>query len=101
MPWLGSSSGERPLKIFLTPALKSTRTPSRSQNILYSVDDDVVVDDVVSSAEFFDVLKNPERDCCVFAFLECCCACVAEVVRFDMIDEWRRRDGVHLKAIVL
>ena len=99
MPWLGSSSGERPLKILLTPALKSTRTPSRSQNILYPSDDDVVVN-VVSSAEFFDALKNPERDCCVFAFLECC-ACVAEVVRFDMIDEWRRRDGVHLKAIVL
>ena len=55
MPWLG---GER--------ALQSTRTPPRLQEQLYSSDD--LVFDVVSYDDFFDVLKKPERDCCVFAF---------------------------------
>ena len=62
------SPGDRPLNSFFTPASKSTSTPSKSQNILYSDfegDDSAVVD--VSG---FELAKNPDReDCCVFCFL--------------------------------
>jgi len=94
MDEFGKSSGERPPDIFRTPASKSTRTPSRSQYILYSDDDDdddddddSVVDDVIvgSLEEVPPPTKNAERDFCVFV-LECC---VGEggAGRLDMIEE--------------
>ena len=94
------------MKSFLTPASKSTSTPSRSQNILYWEEDEDDEDDVAavvvpsSDEDFFAaMLKKPERDCCVFAFLVCCDAFAVEL-RLDMIDERSRRedDGAHLKA---
>jgi len=93
MDEFGKSSGERPPDIFRTPASKSTRTPSRSQYILYSDDDDddddddSVVDDVIvgSLEEVPPPTKNAERDFCVFV-LE---FCVGEggAGRLDMIEE--------------
>ncbi len=106
--WLGSSSGVRPLHIFFTPALKSTSTPSRSQNILY-LDDAVAaaadavavlvvtIVDVVSLKEVVAVLlrevvpKYPERDCCVFACLDCCCC--GRDGRLDMLSNVERSVG--------
>lgn len=103
--WLGSSSGVRPLHIFFTPALKSTSTPSRSQNILYLDDGAVVVlivvvtiVDVVSLEVVVVLLrevvpKYPERDCCVFACLDdccCCCCCCGRDGRLDMMSNGER-----------
>ena len=90
MDEFGKSSGERPPDIFLTPASKSTRTPSRSQNILYSDDDNVddgVVDDVIvgSLEEVPPPTKNADRDFCVFV-LECCKG-EGGAGRLDMIEE--------------
>ena len=69
-------------------------------------DDDavvVVVVVVVSSDEgfAFEDAKKPERDCCVFAFLELCDLEVEVVGRFDMIGGRMRRVDVDLlNAIV-
>ena len=95
MDEFGKSSGERPPDIFRTPASKSTRTPSRSQYILYSDDDDdddddddSVVDDVIvgSLEEVPPPTKNAERDFCVFV-LECCVVGEGGAGRLDMIEE--------------
>jgi len=59
-------SGERPLKRDLTPESKSTKTPSRSQKILY-LKDDAVVSSVASSSSpalAFAKEKKPASDCC-------------------------------------
>lgn len=66
------SPGDRPLNSFFTPASKSTSTPSKSQNILYSdfdVDDAHVAAVDVSGFDEELFAKNPDRDCCVFCFL--------------------------------
>ena len=66
------SSGDRPLKRDLTPESKSTKTPSKSQNILYlkSLFLAVVVSLSSSLAAFaFAEVKNPvSDDCCCLAF---------------------------------
>ena len=68
------SSGDRPLKRDLTPESKSTRTPSRSQNILYLkllLSFVAAVSLLLSSlaALAFADVKNPvSDDCCCLAF---------------------------------
>lgn len=61
------SSGDRPLKRDLTPESKSTKTPSKSQNILYLKDDELSSPSLAALA--FDDVKNPvSDDCCCLAF---------------------------------
>ena len=58
------------MKIDLTPDSKSTRTPSRSQNILYLNDEVSLRKSSLSSDLLFDEVKKPVSDCCLAFFLE-------------------------------
>ena len=85
------------MKSCFTPASKSTRTPSRSQNTLYFDVDDDTVDASLSDVELLFavvlLVKKPESDFCVFVFLDCCdVADDDDAARLDMIDDRVRGD---------